>query len=70
MKPEHQSVGYASVISMSAESAIRFFGFGFGPEAVAIDVGPAPSGLWKPGARRFRVYRNAADLRADGGMPS
>jgi hypothetical protein len=59
---------FASVVAMTSKAALAFFGFG--PEAIAIDAGAADPGRWKPGARRWRVYRNAADLRADESVPS
>jgi hypothetical protein len=56
-----EPVGYLSVVAMSARSAISFFGLD--ENARAVDVGdPDDPARWKPGARRFRVYRSAADM--------
>ena len=58
----HEPVGYLSIVSMSAESALRFFGLD--PSvAHAVDMGPPdPSRPYKPGARVFHVYRSAAEM--------
>lgn len=61
-KPAHEPVGYLSVVSMDAKSAIAFFGLD-PQKARAIDAGPPDEPhRYKPGARRFHVYRSAENL--------
>jgi hypothetical protein len=51
---------YVQVVAMDAASAIAFFGFG--PEARAIDAGPADPERWRQGARVWHVYQTPAEL--------
>lgn len=58
---KYERMKYVSVVSMSARSAIAFFGFG--PDARAVDVGPPDDPKkYKPGARRWHVYKTAAEM--------